>query len=233
MTLCVMLHGAGSTAQFMQRTFGQAAGRRGWRFVAPDVRGATMAEMVGIIEECSPGPGDVVGGVSLGSHAAAAFAIEHGWRGRLSLVMPAWTDRPAAVAALTAHTADAIAATSVSEVIAGIEEHAPAGDWILTELRQAWGSMPAEELTNALRVAAAQPAPTAAQLATIRATARVVGLDQDPTHPLAVAERYAKAIPDATLVVLPRDLNGAGPSLLAEALSEGAVARVLDGPHPS
>ena len=60
------------------------------------------------------------------------------------------------------------------------------------------------QVAHALRVAAEQPAPDYAELETITASARVVALADDPTHPEHVARAWAAAIMDATLAVVPR-----------------------------
>ncbi|MEZ5157701.1 MAG: hypothetical protein R2687_02600 [Candidatus Nanopelagicales bacterium] len=211
----VLLHGAGSTPEFMQRSFGPAAQARGARLVTPDVVGASMAEMVEMIDDIGPDGDDLVGGVSLGAHAGAQFAYQSGWAGRLYAVMPAWTGEPETVASLTAATADALRRSSVDDVLTQIEASADAGDWITTELRTAWTALGRNRVLEALRVAAAQSAPTAAELARVSCRSRVVALDADPTHPLAVARLWAASIPAASLQVLPRDLAGRGSSALA------------------
>ncbi len=171
----------------MQRVFGPAVQAAGWELVAPDVRGADMATMVSVVRESRP---DAVGGVSLGAHAAALFASRDRWMGPVYAVMPAWVGDPEAVAALTEHTAQEISVAGVEAVLARLEAQAP-GDWIVAELARAWRSMPAEALVQALLVAGQQPAPAAEDLARIRGPLTVVGLADDPTHPLAVAKLWA------------------------------------------
>jgi pimeloyl-ACP methyl ester carboxylesterase len=218
MTTWVFLHGAGSTPEFMERSFGPAAQATGARLVTPDVVGASMTEMVEVINEIGPDDHDLVGGVSLGAHAGAQFAYQSGWTGRLYAVMPAWTGEPEAVASLTAATAEALGRSSVDEVLTQIEASADADDWIIAELRSAWSALGRDRLVDALHIAAAQGAPTAEELARVSCRSLVVALDADPTHPLAVARLWAASIPAASLQVLPRDLEGRGSRALAAPL---------------
>lgn len=217
-TTWLLLHGAGSTPQFVARTFGPAAERLGVRLVTPDVRGATMAEMVELIGDFQPTTRDVIGGVSLGAHASADFAAATGFRGRLYAVMPAWLGQPEDVAALTSATADSLATTSVETVLADIVNASTPGDWIVHELQAAWTSMDRSRLIHALRVASRQIAPINADLAAITCPTHVVGLADDPTHPLHVARAWTTSVADGRLTVLPRDLDGRGPQALSRPL---------------
>jgi hypothetical protein len=214
----VLLHGAGSTPEFMARTFGPAAQSSDVRLVTPDVVGASMAEMVDVIESIGPDRDDLIGGVSLGAHAAAQFAYSTRWGGRMYAVMPAWIGAPETVASLTAATAETLAHSSVEDVLIQIEASADTGDWIIAELRTAWTGLGRDRLRDALRVAAAQVAPTAADLARVTGECRVVALAADPTHPLTVARLWASSIPAAHLHVLPRHLQGRGSTALAAPL---------------
>lgn len=214
----MLLHGAGSTPEFVERAFGSAMVRLGWQLIAPDVRGADMAQMIATIAGQDPGPGDLVGGVSLGAHAAAQYAGTRAYEGHLLAVMPAWIGQPGPVAALTASTADAIERTSTQAVLAGIARNAPEDDWILAELRRAWTSMSEQHLVAALRTAAGQPAPDPSTLARIAAPTQIIALRDDPTHPLSVANTWHTCINGSSLTVLPRDLDGEPPSRLVEHL---------------
>lgn len=172
----------------------------GFDLIAPDLAGLDLPAILGLIEATSF---DALGGVSLGAHAAAMYAARSGWTGPLYLVMPAWTGPPGPVAALTAHTADRIEQTSVAQVLNAITASAP-DDWVTAELVQAWSGMARADLIRALRVAADQPAPTVADLATLSTHPTVVALADDPTHPQQVAQRWAE-LTAGSLHILPRD----------------------------
>lgn len=183
--------------------------------MAPDVRAMDMAAMVDLLTQALP---DVVGGVSLGAHAAAGFAALTGWAGPVYAVMPAWVGRPDSVAALTEQTAREVRESSVVKVLARIEALAP-GDWVSAELARAWLAMDAADLVAALQIAGRQPAPTIEDLRTISGPVTVVGLAGDPTHPLAVAELWAAAT-GSVLNVVDRQ---AGPGALATRLPDVLV----------
>lgn len=213
---CLLLHGAGSTPDFIKRAFGAAVNSAGWDLLAPDIAGldlpATLALLDGLTFEA-------LGGVSLGAHAAAHFAARTGWAGHVYAVMPAWMGPPGGVAALTAATARQIETSSVAAVLRSIVADAP-HDWVTAELVRAWSSMPADVLAGALRVAADQPGPSAADLAAVAAQVSVVALADDPTHPQQVAAQWAE-LTSGTLHTVARD---AGPQALARWLPQVLAA---------
>lgn len=207
-----MLHGAGSTPEFMQRTFGQAAASAGFHLRTPDVSGLTMGQMVDLLRNCEA---DVIGGVSLGAHAAALYAARSGWPGPVYAVMPAWIGDPGPVAALTAHTAERLRNSSVTTVLRDVTGHV-ADDWIADELVRAWSTMSASRLAEVLRVAADQPAPTVDELRAIQGAVTVIALADDPTHPWEVAAQWATAT-GGVMATVPRFAGG---HALAELLPE-------------
>lgn len=218
-TYCTLLHGAGSTPEFVTRTFAASVRGAGAVLVAPDIAGMTMPEILTLLEELSPGPDDVIGGVSLGAHAAAAFAAHTGWHGRLYAAMPAWTGPPGDVAGLTTVTATEIEQHGTARILAELVS-TDGDDWVVDELRRAWSAMPQARLVNALRVAGAQPAPTCEELQSVRARVVLVAMADDPTHPLSAAEEWHGCLPDSTLTVLPRDLAGRTSIALADPLAK-------------
>ena len=169
-------------------------------------------------------PVSIVGGISLGAHAAVRWALEQGGTApALLLVMPAWTGPPGAVAGLTAATADEIERDGSARVLARLRsDPALSGDWVLHELERSWSDGDDAGLVRALRLAAASPAPSAEDLSRVRAAAvAVVALADDPLHPEDVAREWAEAIPGAVLATVPRLAPAAEPGVL------GRVGREL------
>lgn len=211
----MVLHGAGSSAAFVRRAFGPALAAAGYRLVAPSWRDDPRR----VLADVAAGTGArLVGGVSRGAHAAAAWAASTspatGCDGLL-LVMPAWTGAPGAVGAASAAAAadverDGTAAT-LRQVTAG------AAPWVAAELRRAWPAYGARALAGVLRETAADPAPQATELARIGAPAGVVALDGDPLHPAEVARQWAELLPRAALRRLPADAPAGGVEVLGEA----------------
>jgi pimeloyl-ACP methyl ester carboxylesterase len=171
----------------------------------------------------------LLGGISVGAHAVAAWAARGSprwplrYRPELVLAMPAWTGPPDEVAALTAASADEIEREGTAGMLARLTAEA-GDDWVVDELVRSWTDADPASLARSLRAAAASRAPTLDELARIRARVAVVALADDPLHPLSVAEAWADAIPGARLVVVPRD----APS--SERAALGLAARAaLDG----
>jgi pimeloyl-ACP methyl ester carboxylesterase len=214
---CLLLHGAGSTPEFMQRAFGAAAAEAQFELLTPDVSGMSIPQMLELLDSI---PADVIGGVSLGAHAAALYAARFGWSGPVYAVMPAWLGEPGPVAGLTAHTAQRLQTQSLEAVLAEFRAAATT-DWIAAELVRAWSTMSPHHLAHVLRVAAVQPAPTVEDLRTIQGPVTVVALADDPTHPEEVAVEWAAATNGA----LHRVARHAGPLGLAQMLPQ-VLARV-------
>lgn len=234
-TAAVLVHGAGSTPDAALRLLAPLV-PAGCRPLALDARAdaatvaGRIAEAVEAEERCGGAVGTVAG-LSMGAHAIALWAARPGPAAhplpRLALVMPAWTGAPGAVAAMTAGAADEIERDGVGPMLDRLgSDPATAGDWVVDELVRAWTGEDARAVAAALRAAARSPGPTAEQLALIRAEVAVVGLDDDPLHPVAVAREWAAAIPGAGLRIVgrhePSHDRGALGRAAAEALTSGS-----------
>lgn len=208
----VLVHGAGSTGDAVTRLLGRGAPDA--ELLAIDGRGDLGTVVDRIAGSASAVAADgrrlaLAGGISLGAHAVAAWAVGRNGTDlpELVLAMPAWTGPPDAVAALTASSADEIEREGTAGILARLTAEAGA-DWVVDELVRAWTDADPATLARSLRAAAASRAPTLEELARIRARVVVVALADDPLHPASVAEAWADAIPGATLVTVPRDAPG-------------------------
>ena len=88
--------------------------------------------------------------------------------------------------------------------------------WLATELGRAWPGY-GDGLAAALDAAAAEPAPTDAELAGLDVPVGIAALVDDPVHPVAVARHWCATLPRAALVTSTLAAFGADPQLAGRA----------------
>jgi pimeloyl-ACP methyl ester carboxylesterase len=209
----VMAHGAGSTADFVTRAFpGSACGIpvRALEDRTGDVGKITTALNAAVTEALTEAAADaapagvLLGGVSIGAHAAALACLTADGR-RVAgcvLVMPAWTGCPDAHSP-TALAAEEVAQHGAEQVLRRLDDDPDLrNDWVTEELRLSWRDRPT--LGEELEAAACGQAPTLEQLRSIPVPVLLLGLAEDPFHPLSVARTWAQQVPDAELTILCR-----------------------------
>jgi len=189
----VLLPGTGSDEVFVRSVFEEPFTQVGVHVVAPAT--ATVDEHLAALDAAWRGEPLVVGGISLGAHVAATWAVRHPDRcAGLVAALPAWhgpaAGAPAALAA--AASADVIERDGVAAALAGTS------GWLAEELSRAWARHGAG-LASTLRAAATSTAPTLAELAALRAPTGVAGCSDDLVHPLSVARQWVTALPRANL----------------------------------
>ncbi|MBW3663774.1 MAG: alpha/beta hydrolase [Actinobacteria bacterium] len=226
----MVAHGVGSSPRFIREAFAAPLAALGYRLVAYDLRGhgastplpdpgdhafdAHVADLAAVADEVGA---RVVGGVSLGGHAAAAVAAERSDLEGLIVCLPAWTG--------TATRGDGPHAVIASEVRRGGVEPVLdrlAGDgsvpqWLAELLGRDWRTHPAASLAAALTALDGGEAPTGATLARVTVPTGIVGWPDDPGHPLEVATAWAAAMPGAKLVTTTLDAVGEGRTALGAA----------------
>lgn len=206
-----MIAGAGSSEAFIARAFpamptvvDEVIAVAAHRGSAPAVAKALRDE---ILLARALGLRVIVGGVSFGAHASASHVATCPPRERpdgLVCVMPAWTGNPGAVAAATALTASWLRSRGIQAELARLEAEYP-GDWVVSELRASWGPQDDRELAAELESVAVSPGPTRSVLASITVPSVVVGVLDDPLHPIEVAREWSAAIPGCCLQTLSRN----------------------------
>jgi pimeloyl-ACP methyl ester carboxylesterase len=199
--IAVMVPGTGSDEVFVAAVFAGPLAAVGLDLVAvPPRPGKDLVSdhLAALDAAAAQGP-VFVGGISLGAHLAAQWALANPDRcSGVFLAMPAWhgpgADAPAAGAARAgADTVDALGVeATLTSATAGV---AP---WLADELTRAWRRHGAG-LAPSLRAAAGHPAPSTAELARLRVPAGVAACTDDPVHPLAVARSWARALPCSSL----------------------------------
>lgn len=214
-----MLPGTGSDETFVREVFGEPLAALGVRLIAPPpprggdlVRGSLAA-----LDEIAADAGGpiLVGGISFGAHVAAAWAVRENTRcAGLLAALPAWNGEPGlAPASLAANlSADLVAENGLEWALAASVEGVPL--WLADELTRAWRGH-GDSLAEGLRAAAACPAPTLADLATVDIPAGIATCVDDPIHPAKVACDWAGALPrgavcETTLTALGEDRASLG-----------------------
>ena len=222
----VLLHGLTATRRYVVMR-SRLLERSGHRVIAYDARGhgrSTPApapraygykDLSGDLRAVLDATGSeraVLAGASMGAHTALRFALEQPSRvAALALITPSY-DPARAASAGELPAWDALAGGLRREGVEGFVraydlETVPAR-WRETVEKVLRQRLSAHEhplaVADALEtVPRSRPFENMQHLGAIRAPAVVVGSrdDADPGHPLAVAERYASAIPGASLIV--------------------------------
>ncbi len=215
--VAVVAHGSGSCGDFVRRSLGPALDAAGLRLVALEDRSGDVEQVAAALGEQADRLGAaVVGGVSLGAHAAARVAAARPGLAGVLLLLPAWTGPPAEVAALSVTAAGEVAAGGLASAV----DRVRGSGWAGQELARSWPSYGSAGLVAALRATGASRGPEPAELRLMAAPAGIVGLRDDPFHPLAVAEQWAHLVPRAQLAVL----DQADPARDRGALGRAVVA---------
>ncbi|WP_370876686.1 alpha/beta hydrolase [Amycolatopsis thermophila] len=214
----VLLPGTGSDEVFVRSVFAGPLAAFGIRTQTPAApRGAAVVTgLLAALDAAADGP-VIAGGISLGAHLAAEWAVRNPGRcAGLLLALPAWCgppdDAPASLAARA--SADLVTEHGLD----GALRLATAGvaPWLAAELTRAWRRH-GDGLAAGLRVAAAQPAPTLEALAGLEVPVGIAACTDDPVHPSGVAHSWADALPRAVVVETTLDALGADRESLGRA----------------
>jgi pimeloyl-ACP methyl ester carboxylesterase len=188
--VAVIAHGAGSTADFVHRVFDEPIASVGYNVVSWDRRTPvqeTADEFADLVRRTGA---TLVGGVSIGAILATNFALSsNGLDGLLIALAPPVIEPQPRGPTVTIDDVNAL----VSEVTRD------AVPWVAAEIRAAWSTYSAAELTRELHSASTATPPTTTALAKVRVPTGIVALADDPVHPVEVAEEWARAIPRASL----------------------------------
>jgi pimeloyl-ACP methyl ester carboxylesterase len=214
----VLLPGTASDEVFVASVFARPLADAGFTLVAPASRG--VREHFEALDAAWDGTPLVVGGVSLGAHVAAAWAVRHPERcAGVLAALPAWhgpaEGAPAALAASAC--ASVVETAGVDAALTGVD------GWLGAELRRAWPRY-GGRLAAVLREAAGSASPTLAELGRVTAPVGVAACTDDPVHPVGVAREWVEALPRAALRTTTLAALGAD----RESLGRAALAAYLD-----
>ncbi|MEV0292657.1 alpha/beta hydrolase [Nocardia sp. NPDC050710] len=213
------LPGTGSDADFARRAFEPACAACDLEFIAvePNPRGVVASYRAALDAAAERGP-VLAAGISLGAAVALEWAADHpdAVAGVIA-ALPAWTgpdtaECPAARSA--AFTAEQLRADGLAAVTERMRAGSPS--WLAAALTQSWRSQ-WPDLPAALEEAAAYKWPETERLRALTIPVAIVAAVDDPVHPLAVAEEWARLIPDAVLLRITLDELGADPAVLGRA----------------
>jgi hypothetical protein len=201
--VAVIAHGSGSCAAFVEGVLGPALAAVGIRTVAyQDRTGDVEAVTRGLRALADRYGAGLVGGVSLGAHAAVRVAAGRPRLQGLLLLLPAWTGRPGAVAQLSAQAAEQLEADVARHGFPAAVGRVARSGWAGAELALSWPAYGAAGLAAALRATAASRGPSGSELSAVRCPTGIVTVRADPFHPVDVAATWARAVPRARLTVL-------------------------------
>lgn len=211
--MIVLLHGLGhdhSQVAGVAARLGDAA--------TPDLRGPSLASMVEEVRGLV-GPGDVVGGVSMGAAVAHAVAVTLGAGGCRALVLIAPAMSELGLLPAAREYIDWLAAVVSERGFEGLRE---GGEPMADE----WAARyPAEELVARWRGFPGDgPLP---HFADVPVPALVLAWADDDLHPLDFARDVARRLPDAELVEVPAPTGPTG--ALDAAGIAAAIASFLGG----
>lgn len=214
----LLLHGVGSSTRFLHDAFGDAVVGAGWRLLAADLRGhggATaltdprdhafdrhVADVAALVGSLRPA---VVGGVSLGGHAAVGAAAAGVPCQAVLACLPAWTGRAVPGDGPHAVVADEVARVGVCGMLDRFTADTTMVPWLREVLVRDWARHDAASLGAALTALDGGQAPTSLELSGLPVPLAVVGWPDDPGHPLAVAREWAALAPRASLATTSLD----------------------------
>lgn len=233
----VVAHGVGSSATFVREAFGATTATAGWRLVAYDLRGhgasspvtdpvehrlaRHVADLHAVARSVAA---EAVAGVSLGAHAAVAYAAAGGPVTAVAACLPAWTGRAVPAAGPHAHVAARVEAAGIDAMLAGVAADAGMPPWLRHTLLRDWSAHDPASLAAALTALDGGLAPTEADLRGLPVPLATVGWAGDPGHPLAVARAWAAWAPRGRLVTTTMDAVGQDRGALGAAACTGLLA---------
>lgn len=217
----VLLPGTGSDEAFVAAAFERPLTEHGIRLIAPPpepgddlVHAASRALDAAAADAAEP---VLVGGISLGAHVAAAWALRNQRRcAGLLAALPAWNGAAdAAPAALAARSSASLVRAHGLEAALRLAT-ADVAPWLAAELTRAWRRT-GPALADGLDAAASHPAPELTTLATLDVPAGIAACTDDDVHPADVAYAWADALPAAAVRETSLAAIGRDPSRLGHA----------------
>ena len=216
----VLAHGAGSSARFLLAAVAGPVLAAGGRLVTYDLRGhgassparevtehhldAHAADLAAVVAT-PDGAIAVVGGVSLGAHAAARVAASWPPGSEPAAVLaclPAWTGTPVRGTGPHAAIAAELQRVGVAGLLTAIAADRDLAPWLRETLLTDYARHDPDSLAAVLRSLDGGAAPGPGELARLTRPLAILGWPDDPGHPLDVAREWARLAPVTALVTL-------------------------------
>lgn len=238
--VALIAHGAGSSARFIEAAFTGPLGDAGLRLVTYDLRGHGTSQVarstehhhldahaadIAAVAASLDGEVAVIGGVSLGAHAAVRAASRRTVAARSVLAcLPAWTGKAAPGKGPHAATAVELHHLGVAGVVERLRTEPGMPTWLRETLVADYLNHDQASLFAALTSLDGGEAPSRTELAALRVPLAVVGWADDPGHPLEVARTWADAAAEGFLVEMDLAAMDRGVASLGDAAVEALVA---------
>jgi pimeloyl-ACP methyl ester carboxylesterase len=221
----IVVHGVGSSARFVVEAFAGPVVAAGGRLVTYDLRGHGastpvtdptahrlddhVGDLAALVADLA-GPPAVLGGVSLGGHAAVRAADRGVEADAVLACLPAWTGPATVGAGPHAAVAAEVRRVGIGTVLDRLRADTTMLAWLRDTLTTDYARHDPASLTAALLALDGGDAPSEDELRhLVDHPLAVVGWPDDPGHPLAVAERWAALAPRSCLGQLAlADLHG-------------------------
>jgi pimeloyl-ACP methyl ester carboxylesterase len=239
--------GAGSSAHVVAGMFAEPVTRTGARLVTYDLRGHgasspardradhhldVVAADLAAVARSITGDAEVVGGISLGGHAAlralGAGLIERRPTAVLAC-LPAFDGPVPSGQGVHAAIAGTVRTSGIDGLLAAARRAPAMPRWLRTAVLRDQARHDRASLAAALQALDGADAPTDAERRALGLPLAVVGWPDDPGHPFTVAQRWAATARPSALVAITMDELETGLHVLGRAGLD-AVRRALGSP---
>lgn len=226
----VLGHGVGSSSRFLRDAFTPAVEGVGYRLVTYDLRGHGRSsplpdpaahtfdryvhDLAAVVRSTGA---KVVGGVSLGGHAAVGLAAAGVSLDGVVACLPAWTGRAVPGEGPHAAVADQARHLGVEVMLGRLADDHSVLPWLKDLLIRDWRTHDPDSLAAALIALDGAQAPTAVELRSLAVPLGLVAWPDDPGHPISTARAWAAWVPCSALEEVTLAGVGADPTSLGRA----------------